>query len=72
MTTARPCLRPISIAVRFDPVAPALRSSPRCPGCGRAPAVVFPDLRAGGPPPDAPRVCLDCCPRVPRGSSPAV
>jgi hypothetical protein len=68
MMTARPSLHPLKIAVRFAPVARALRSSPQCPGCGRARAVVFPDLRAGGPPADAPHVCLDCCPRVPRGS----
>ena len=48
-----------------DPDPPVVRVSTRCPSCGRAPAVVFPDLRPGVAPKDAPLVCLECCPKGP-------
>jgi hypothetical protein len=41
---------------------PVLRVSPACPACGRAPAVVFPDLRTAPAAGEAPLVCLTCCP----------
>ena len=47
-----------------DPT-PAIRPSPVCPSCGRSPAVVFPDLRAGTAAGEARMVCLECCPKAP-------
>ena len=48
---------------------PALRSSPKCPACGREPAVVFEVVQsADGQPVESHQVCLDCCPKVPNGS----
>jgi hypothetical protein len=44
------------------PESPALSSLPRCPNCGREPAVVFPHLREyDRSVTDAPLVCLECC-----------
>ena len=51
--------------LRIGFVRPALQTLPECPACGRPSAVLFPELRAGGAPEDAPRVCLKCCPPQP-------
>jgi hypothetical protein len=47
--------------------APAVLTRPRCPSCGREPAVVFPLLApATGPGPNVGSlVCLACCPTEP-------
>jgi len=44
----------------------ALVVSLRCPNCGRADAIVFPQFSSGdGPRPDrSTLVCLACCPRA--------
>jgi hypothetical protein len=58
-------LPPLRGPVRHSPFGnapPAVRLTARCPACGRGPAVVFPDVRAGGAAAAARRVCLDCCP----------
>jgi len=55
---------------RLPDPAPAIQPSQVCPNCGRSPAVVFPDLRAGKAKDEAPLVCLECCPKV-RGDDPA-
>lgn len=55
----RPIPPPPLVAERTLDSVPAVRLSPACPNCGRAPAVVFPALCVGK---DAPLVCLACCP----------
>ena len=59
--TARPAPAP---APSGDP--PAVQLSPRCPSCGRQPAVVFQVFQAAdGRPLAAPKqVCLECCPKT--------
>jgi len=45
----------------------AVRTSPRCPNCGRASVVVFSVIRFDAAPGDDPDrlVCLHCCPKIP-------
>jgi hypothetical protein len=45
--------------------APVFLATPRCPACGREPAIVFQVVRSADERPPAPRpVCLACCPKA--------
>jgi hypothetical protein len=47
-------------------VAPVFLSTPRCPACGREPAIVFHVVQSAGKQRAHTRpVCLACCPKVP-------
>jgi hypothetical protein len=58
---------PLLVPVRSDPgpTAPVFLSSPKCPACGREPAIVFHVVQAAGEQRAHTRpVCLSCCPKA--------